>query len=340
MLFRLDQKKRYAGFTLVELLVVIAIIGILVALLLPAVQSARESARRSQCVNHLKQLGLAMLNYESALGKLPSGSQGTFTVDDPYFSTHAQLLPYFEEGVVFGQIDFDASPWARDTSGRDILNYDVARTQPPVMLCPTDPVRGLSTDMGWTNYHNNAGSWVWYTKKWDGVFGPDDMVARYPGLPGLRLSRIVDGLSKTAAFTEVNNGKGPEKASAGGDPLSDCYETARPRSRTILEIRNELSSRDTARMYVPWSGDWRWRGYPWTEGTMWRTWYNHVMPPNTRCFKTGDWWDLISPASSYHPGIVNSVLCDGSVQTITDSIEADVWTMMGTRDEGLVPDSL
>jgi prepilin-type processing-associated H-X9-DG protein len=88
---------------------------------------------------------------------------------------------------------------------------------------------------------------------------------------------------------------------------------------------------------IPWSGAWRWRGYPFTEGTIWRTWYNHLLTPNSKCWRPGEWWDLVSPPSSYHTGTVNVVMCDGSVQGITEGIDPDVWLAMGTRDRGDLP---
>ncbi|HEX6960495.1 MAG TPA: DUF1559 domain-containing protein, partial [Lacipirellula sp.] len=159
-----DVRRR--GFTLVELLVVIAIIGVLVALLLPAVQAARESARRSQCMNNLKQLGLALLNYESAKKELPAGSLGMIGVPNssaPYYSPQAQLLAYFEQGVIAQRINFKETPWSTN-------NYAVARSQPELLLCPSDTINSQTAraDMGWSNYHANAGSWVRMAREWDG----------------------------------------------------------------------------------------------------------------------------------------------------------------------------
>lgn len=341
--------KYFKAFTLVELLVVIAIIGVLVALLLPAVQAAREAARRTQCINQLRQLGLALHNYESANQTFPSGSKGTFGVTEgpsggnPYFSPQAVLMPYYEQQVLFSQLDLEESPWENDRSS----NFELARNQPSVLLCPSEYVqRGEDTPMGWTNYHANAGSWVFYTHQWDGVFGADERLEPngrrgpfYDALPEISLGQIPDGLSNTAAFAEMRNGFGPTPAPArSGDLATDCFDgfTNGFGSGTIQDQWTAFEGMQPVR--VPWGGEWRWRGYPWTEGTMWRSWYNHILPPDEVCWKMGDWWNLVSPPSSYHAGnVVNVTMCDGSVQTITPDIDPLTWVNMGTRDGPPVP---
>lgn len=336
-----DQATRpRRGFTLVELLVVIAIIGVLVALLLPAVQAAREAARRSQCQNNLKQLGLALLNYETARKQLPTGSEGIIGVaapgetDPPYWSTFSQLLSYFEAGVISQRLDFKLNPW-------NAKNVAVAATQPSVFLCPSDRANTPGrTAMGWSNYHANAGSWIKIAKVWDGVFGPYKQkvptakVMTYEQLPPLRVSRIIDGLSNTAAFAEMANGYGPD-VGAAKDERADCVEKAMP-ATTVAAAWTFLNSQNWQAAPIPWGGAWRERGYPWSEGTMWRSWYNHLLTPNSYCWKpcTGDgcWWELISPATSYHAGVTNVVMCDGSVQAVADGIDSQVWLDNGTRD--------
>ena len=315
------------AFTLVELLVVIAIIGILVALLLPAIQAAREAARRTQCMNNLKQLGLALQNYESAHGEIPGGSSGTIGTTPSYTSVHTLLLPYVEQTQVLNLFDMDAGPF-------DPKNFEAGRNQPEMLLCPSDGNNRntLGTDLGWTNYHANSGSWVRLGRVWDGVFGPDNRVESYPALGPLKFKQITDGLSNTVAFAEVVNGYGPD-TQAAKSPITDCMESrARISSRaTAAQAREAFLSQNWQTALIPWDGTWRWRGYPWSEGTIWRTWYNHLLPPNSVCWRPGKWWDLVSPATSYHPGIVNVVMCDGSVQVISDSVDPDLWMNMGTR---------
>lgn len=328
----MDCVYRKRGFTLVELLVVIAIIAMLVSLLLPAVQSAREAARRSQCQNNIRQLVLALLNYETAQGKFPGGSLGTFGVTAPYYSVHTQLMPYFEEAALMGQMNLEESPWSPN-------NYALARTQPAVFLCPSDPQQGQATDMGFTNYHANAGGWVQLNGRWDGIFGPPEPVESYAGLRPLKVGKIQDGLSKTAAFAEVANGLGDGYDASHRNPRADCFEwTGGILTGSTVDIIETIRSKNSewSTASVPWNGGWRWRGYPWSEGTMWRNWYNHAAAPGAACWKTGSWWALVSPPTSYHGSdSVNVAMCDGSIQVFGPDVDPIVWFDMGTRNGSL-----
>jgi prepilin-type N-terminal cleavage/methylation domain-containing protein len=323
-------RENVRGFTLVELLVVIAIIGILVALLLPAVQAAREAARRNSCQNNLKQIGVALHNYESSKKLLPAGQTAPITNNanaPAYFSPHTQMLPHFEEENIRRILDFKAGLYG-DVNWNAMLGK-----KPTIFLCPSDEQQGQSTDLGWTNYRANAGSWV-RLGGWDGVFGPIQQEAGKKALPALRMAKIVDGTSKTVAFAEVANGLAPVWApTTGGDPKRDCFEFGGAPSGDFVAARNAFLQKNWATASVPWSGEWRYRGYPWTEGTMWRTWYNHLLQPNSTCWVPGgNFWEIVSPATSLHSGIVNCVMVDGSVQAIANDTDPDVWLNMGTRD--------
>lgn len=201
---RLASERRFAlsscrvAFTLVELLVVIAIIGVLVALLLPAVQSAREAARRTQCQNQLRQLGLALHNFESQMKRLPHGSESS-AIWGP--SAHTYLLPVIEQGTVFDQMTqgyaHGASAEAGAT-GQSVTYHEQASTaRPKVFHCPADPYTYKGLVYGFTNYHTNWGSWVRVKNEWDGVFGTN--FVPYTGGPprknATRLAEVSDGTS-------------------------------------------------------------------------------------------------------------------------------------------------
>lgn len=313
------------AFTLVELLVVIAIIGVLVALLLPAVQAAREAARRMSCSNNLKQLTLAIHNFESTNGTLPAGEYRQIGVSAAYFSPHAMASPFFEQGNFYSQLDLNLGPY-------DAVNYNAAIPQPKMLSCPSEPRPGKVEPLGFTNYHANAGGWVPINNAWDGTFGPVNDVAGAKKIGPLPFAAITDGLSNTTCFAEVVNG-----AASSGAPKSrfDCYEFGAAPTGTATQRRDAFKAKDWKTATIPWSGGWRYRGYPWTEGTHWRTWYNHIQTPNAVCWLTdGDFWKLVSPASSYHPAGVNASMCDGSVRFVSDSVNADAWLAAGTRDGG------
>jgi prepilin-type processing-associated H-X9-DG protein len=305
--------------------VVIAIIGILIALLLPAVQAAREAARRTQCTNNLKQFGLATHNFLDSKGTFPPGSREAAG----YLSPQFMLLPYFEQANVLAQMDFSKGPYEEP-------NYTAAHSRPPNFLCPTDSGTPELTDMGWTNYHANCGTWVRMTG-WDGVFGPDyDIDGIGKRLPPVTPAQVTDGLSNTAAFAETLNGYGPD-VGAPKDAKRDCFTIATFNAPSTAFAREIFAKRTWANAPIPWSGEWRWRGYPWSEGSVWRNWYNHLLPPNSVCWVPSDvFWQIVTPATSLHTGTVNVLLCDGSVHAVAEQIDPRVWEALGTRGGGEV----
>lgn len=233
-----------SGFTLVELLVVIAIIGILIALLLPAVQAAREAARRTQCTNNMKQIGLGLLNYESTYRSFPSGGEGTdYTTSPPStkFDMHSVftvILPYIEQNAVYQQMNLSYS--YRDT--RFAGNQATAKTEIAAYLCPSDPF--LSTNLDPQGYGRLDYYATVYTDI-DPTTGKRNKTTRKDGalaIPAASIAAIIDGTSNTIAVIE-DAGRGHpsvgfKTASAYTDPTcsgghgdsADCSGTSNMRA--------------------------------------------------------------------------------------------------------------
>jgi prepilin-type processing-associated H-X9-DG protein len=314
--------------------VVIAIIAVLIGLLLPAVQKVREAANRVTCANNLKQLGLALHNHHGTYQRFPAGC--SLPWNRWGHSPNFQLLPFIEQENLYKIVDLNKGTYESDDNQRAIAQ------KPKLFLCPSDLQQGgsktdLGTVFGWTNYHGNAGTWV-SISAWDGVFGTIDDVTftgtpvRRARLAAVRIADITDGTSNTAAFAEVCNG--PGVAGISPDKRTDCFNFGPLRATTLAAARAALQARDwrTADLVPFGSSVWRYRGYPWNEGNIWRNWYNHLLPPNSPCWRpNSDWWQLVSPASSFHPGGVNILMCDGSLRFTMETVDPDVWLATGTR---------
>ena len=307
------MKRSRSGFTLVELLVVIAIIGILVALLLPAVQAAREAGRRTSCSNNLKQLATAIHEYHDIHEMFPFGGMSGH-------SQHTRLLPFIEQKGVFSQINFSVS--VNNTF------HDVPRnTKINAFLCPSDPDKLPIALGGRNNYYANMGTNIMYTTTdpshpnfgrppFNGAFSSDHITT------GLR--DILDGTSSTALFSEKNKGDGTNGYST---PESDTFrpgtypDTADGAMNDCMAIDvNDLSKQGNSNV-----------GAPWMSSSHSVTQYWHVLTPNTRsCMYPS--LRIATTANSRHPNGVQMALCDGSVRFVTDAIDVRTWRALGTRD--------
>jgi len=310
MFLTFRQKPVRTAFTLVELLVVIAIIGVMVGLLLPAIQAAREAARRMQCSNNLKQIGLGLHNYHGSYNMLPFAWGGTRPpAGSPGYSALSQLLPYIEQAALYERIDF-AKPLT------DTFNTPARLTEVATFRCPSDLDNPQPQTGGATNYMANVGSQhIWQDPlRQDGPF----LRARQ-----LRFRDILDGTSNTAAFaermlTDGSNGMislDSDVFLGSGDPatpdeaISMCYAT---------DVTN-LASQFPIFM-----------GAPWING---QHVYLHVDVPNRR---SCGFFPIKAtmPASSRHIGGAHMLRCDGSVQFITQSVNLALWRAVGTRGGG------
>ncbi len=318
--------KKRCAFTLVELLVVIAIIGILVALLLPAIQAARGAARRMSCQNNLKQIGLAMHNYESTFGVFPPSTTLPSSGVGDGWSTQARILPFVEQVAIHEEIDFSQSYSA---------SPQVKPLKISVLLCPAEVKDEVRTDSSGTpihyplNYGVNMGTFFIFDGNrnvaGDGAFGPNAFRVHGDFLDGTSNTLCV---SEVKAYTAYYRDSGSVPSAVPADASSLCG---------VGDFKTNSGHTE------------------WVDGRAHQTGFTAVFTPNhpALCTESGEEYDvnwtsyregkdLTKPtfaavtSRSYHPGVVNSLLMDGSVRSVANDIQITVWRALATRAGGEV----
>jgi prepilin-type N-terminal cleavage/methylation domain-containing protein/prepilin-type processing-associated H-X9-DG protein len=347
------KRVRKRGFTLIELLVVIAIIAVLIALLLPAVQMAREAARRAQCRNNLKQIGLAMANYESTHGLYPpSGMRADNGWNnnphrDPEWSMKVFLLPYLEANDIYNATNINrvciwwrdpGIGWGPSPQSAD-PNFTMRVQRLEIFLCPSEisshpgnydrQAQGQSyaSNGGTERYYNN-----WRSNGYEYYPGWDGLVAKPVGV-----NDITDGTANTAAFSEWVMGRAQGNVGQiqnEKDPLAVVWN-ANGANATSFPFNDPAGdAKYEAACQASTGFSWDWKGEYWTFGQTGRGGgIGHTMRPNRKSCNAG--WDtsthLMAP-SSMHPGGVNILFGDGTVRFISNDVDYEVFRAIGTRD--------
>ena len=359
--------KTRRGFTLIELLVVIAIIGVLIALLLPAVQAARESARRAQCTNNLKQLALAVNTYAEQNGStlpphlvdVPVNGANINVQPGQDHSLHVRILPFIEQQPAYNSMNFNTAvrwgpgdgtcpPDCGEARLYGVMHMTVVTQTIQSFLCPSDPNPGNLKPLGWTgqqrviaasNYPNNIGL-NRHLNGWR-FNGPGYIGTTWDAQlrPVISMATFIDGTSNTALFSEWV--KGPAEISGVKDGLGMVYQSG------------TNSDQFSGQLYADWqhaqacqqngvTRDWGWKGEWWVEGD--RNCYSHTQTPNRRSCNyanigvDGRGTITMMAASSLHPGGVNVAFVDGSVKFIKSSINYVPWYAIATPNGNEVVD--
>ena len=362
------------GFTLIELLVVIAIIGVLIALLLPAVQAAREAARKAQCTNNLKQLGLGIANYADVNQTTPLhmyryASEGGAT--NGYSGDHSWycgLLPYVEQQAMYNSLNMIyTQEWAYSgpITGPNPIERTVISASVSTFLCPSDGEINTCSGDSSASYQCGNFSYVGNTGHPRNVLLPGD--PPYSGAPPrltgvmsmarmnngasckstawasttditVRFASIRDGLSNTAAMSEslVNDGGGNSNDPRRNLNYTNAALVEQANVPAILVVRDGLAGPVN---WQPWS---YYKGHTWAYTDAWQKHvYSHLLPPNAApiiTYYTNTFrcseGDGAMNPTGNHPGGVNVAFMDGSVHFIKDTINLPTWWALGTRARG------
>ena len=338
------MNQRRAAFTLIETLVVIAIVALLIGFLIPALQDAREAARRTGCQNNLRQMGIALAGYHADNQCFPVNDSTRFVnlrkdgsaviAYEGFFSLHARLLPYLELNSIYHAINFEVGSGLSDLGDQSDAgvgqraNSTASSTAVAVFLCPSD---GGPASAAGTNYRGNVGVgpagavWAEYRDSGGGLFQDVNLTTA---------AFVIDGLSHTVAFSERLVGS---QAQAGIAPERDFWPMpGYVQSGDELLRGCRLAARQGTAPTITWGGaSWYFTG---RESTL----YTHTQPPN------GLVPDCLLPnmripfgmatARSWHLGGVNATMGDGSTRFVAETIDLSVWRGLGTRNGGELVD--
>ncbi len=345
MIVSVGTARRATAHSLIELLVVIGIIGILIGLTLPAMQSAREAARSTQCSNNLGQIMRAVHSFEADSGGFPQACLFNEDIRDPkredwgYFSLQCTLLPYVEQRALYDSINFDLP--ATTPFEVEAFHKTVATRRIGVYLCPSDPYP-ISGAFATNSYRACTGlGETWRSPSWgalaaqSGAFSPS--VIRTGLHSVIRLAEISDGLSNTLAFSEKPIGSGPGRPHS---PFRDWTlfrgnELPPGADQWMLTCARLAPERSMPTLYSTFTAGGSWM----VPGAIFTHFFASA-PPNTRipdCGTAGIDMGLgIFAARSYHPGGINAAMADGSVRRFTSGIDTNTWRALGTRAGGEV----
>lgn len=311
---------RRSGVSLIEVLVVLGLIALLLALTLPAVQSARMSARRMTCQNHLRQLALGVAEYEATHGTLPGN--GCIVACNSWLCA---ILPFVELPGLATRANLPMSPIFPDNP----YQMDEARRPVPLFRCPSD-VTTIPAEALWpTSYCGNEGTGL-LSDGYNGLFRPCRPYSRNREelIGPVRLAEVTDGLSNTALATEWLTGLEPRTRNRVVWRLDKSYSS-------VPEMAEACQSLPADPAQLGWESTFR--GQTWTCFGISNTLYNHALPPNRpSCSNNGAIFQGVITAASQHPGGVNVAYADGRVVFVSHDIDAQVWRAQGSRSEPLL----